>query len=92
MLSDAPASDDASRLDYGMRLAVARRASTYEISVLKDLLDREREMLKQNESMISDRTKVPFREMSLRSKDPAELAAWFAVANALLNLDETMSQ
>ncbi len=92
ILSDAPANDDASRLEYGMQLAVARRVSTYEISVLKDLLDREREMLKQNESMISGRTKVPFREMSLRFKDPAELAAWFAVANALLNLDETMSQ
>jgi hypothetical protein len=30
--------------------------------------------------------------MKLRSKDRQELAAWFAVANALLNLDETVNQ
>ncbi len=92
ILSESPSTDDQSRLSFAMELTLARNASTYEISLLKNLLDRERETLRQDESLIEARTKLPFRGMKLRTKNREELAAWFAVANTLLNLDETMSQ
>jgi hypothetical protein len=92
ILRESPSSDDESRIAYAIQLALARSGSTYEISLLKELLDSERETLKQKETLISERVKVPFRGMRLRTKDDDELAAWFAIANTLLNLDETMSQ
>ena len=92
ILLGSPSQDDESRIGYAVRLALAREASTYEISLLKDLLDSERRVLQRDETLVAARTKVPFKGMRLRTKDGNELAAWFAVANVLLNLDETMSQ
>ena len=92
ILHESPKDDDQSRIAYAIELALARSGSTYEISLLKDLLDSERQILKRDESLIAARTKVPFKGMKLTSKDRGELAAWFAITNALLNLDETMSQ
>ncbi len=92
ILSESPSTDDQSRIAFAIELALARNGSTYEISLLQNLLDSERESLQQDKALIAARTKVPFRGMKLRTKDREELAAWFAVGNALLNLDETMSQ
>ncbi|MEM1069851.1 MAG: PSD1 and planctomycete cytochrome C domain-containing protein, partial [Planctomycetota bacterium] len=92
ILTEASGLDDDSRIDYGFRLAVSRPATSYEASIVKSLLHDERKRLRENPKLISDRTKPPMEAMKLRSQDRSELAAWFAVANALLNLDETMSQ
>jgi len=92
VLSESPSSDDRSRLEYAIELALARPATSYELDVLGQLLESERETLEQNESLIAERVKVPFSGMQLRTKQDAELAVWFAIANTLLNLDETMSQ
>jgi hypothetical protein len=92
ILSQSPSSDDETRIDYGIQLALARSGSSHEVSVLKELLDRERETLKKKETLVAARTKVPFSGMRLRTDNREELAAWFAVANTLLNLDETISQ
>lgn len=91
VLSESPSSDDRSRIAYAIEVSLARPATEYEIDVLRQLLDSERETLRENTALVAERVKVPFRGMRLRTKDQAELAAWFAVANALLNLDETMS-
>ncbi len=92
ILSESPSADDESRIAFAIQLALARNASTYEISLLKNLLDSERQALRQDKNLIAARTTVPFRGMKLQTPNRDELAAWFAVANALLNLDETMSQ
>lgn len=92
VLSEAPAATDESRIDYAIRLALARTGEPHEIEVLKKLLAGERETLAGDEKMVAARTKPGFAGMKLRTKDKAQLAAWFAVANALLNLDETMTQ
>ena len=86
------AKDDDQRLAYMIELAVSRPASAFEISILKSLLNDERAAIKQDDSIVDERTKVPFDAMKLQSQDRNELAAWFAVANAVLNLDEIMSQ
>ncbi|NND99968.1 MAG: DUF1553 domain-containing protein, partial [Pirellulaceae bacterium] len=92
ILADCQIASDAGRLAYAVQLAVARPATTYEVTLLQQLLDRERELIDRDQSVVSKRTQVPFESMQLRTKDKDELAAWFAVTNALLNLDETMSQ
>ena len=92
IVSESPSSDDESRIAYGMRLAVARGPSSVETAILAELLASERDLLIKNPALVDERTRVPFDAMPIRSRDRGELAAWFAVANALLNLDETISQ
>jgi len=92
ILAESPADDDQTRIDYGFRLTVARPASIYEISVVQRLLEDERTRLKKTPPLAEQRTQPPIDAMKLQSNDRVELAAWFAVANALLNLDETVSQ
>ena len=91
IVSQSPSSDDGQRIEFAMQLAVARRPSPREKQVLQRLLDRERETLNAKPALIKSRTERPFPAMPLRSDDQQELAAWIAIANTLLNLDETMS-
>ncbi len=92
ILSESPSSDDVARLQYAMRVALARDANRHEVDVLKRLLDSERDALAEDPALVAARTKLPFPAMPLRAEDQRELAAWFAIANALLNLDETINQ
>ena len=92
ILAEAPAADDGARLNYGVQLAVARHASSFELEVLQQLLVDERAAIDGNDGLIQSRTKPPMKSFQLRSNDKKELAAWLAVANALLNMDETMTQ
>ena len=75
-----------------MKLAVSREASDHELQILLDLLRSERHVLKDQEQLVKARTATAVPAFQLRSTDRQELAAWFAVANAILNLDETMNQ
>ncbi|MGI9474056.1 MAG: PSD1 and planctomycete cytochrome C domain-containing protein [Rubripirellula sp.] len=92
VLQDSNASDDTSRIRYAVKLAIAREPNGTELSILLRLLESERATVEQNEESSLARTKVPFAGMQIHSTDRKELAAWFAVTNALLNLDETMNQ
>ncbi len=44
-----------------------------------------------SETLSEARTRPAIPKMKLMTHDRAELAAWCAVANVLLNLDETMT-
>lgn len=92
IVSESPSSDDEARIEYAVRLAVSREPSNAETAILAELLASERDLLNENPALVDERTRVPFDAMPIRSRDRRELAAWFAVANALLNLDETISQ
>jgi hypothetical protein len=92
ILSESPSSDDSSRIEYAMQLAIARKPSTHEAEILMELLRSERQVLADQPGMVQARTERPFDGMRLRCEDRQELAAWFAVANAILNLDETICQ
>ena len=83
---------DEARMRYAVKLAVAREPNAFELQVLLDLLESERAVMAANPKPILARTKTPFVGMKIRSTDRQELAAWLAVTNALLNLDETMNQ
>ena len=92
VLCESPDETDVSRLAYAIQLAVSRAPADFEINVLSGLLSEERRRLSEDKKLVAQRTQVPFDAMKPRFGDPLELAAWFAVANAILNLDETMSQ
>lgn len=92
ILSESPSTDDLERARHAMRLAVAREASERELQILLNLLESERVVLKDQPQLVKARTANSVPALKLRSTDMRELAAWFAVANAILNLDETMNQ
>ncbi|HXJ41757.1 MAG TPA: DUF1553 domain-containing protein [Bryobacteraceae bacterium] len=79
------------RLDFGFRLATARRASPREIGILRDALKAELLEYRQHE----DRAEALLRNGEL-PVDPRvnkqELAAWTTVASMILNLDETITK
>ncbi len=91
ILMESPRDSDRARMRHAFRLAVARSPSDAEIGLLLDLLKRERGRISDEPRLVQQRTSVPMGGWQPRTEAKAELAAWFAVANALLNLDETMS-
>ena len=92
VISESPSTDDRDRVRYALKLAVSRDANDEETEILMDLLSSERQELKKQPQLVKARTTVSVPSLKLRSDDRLELAAWFAVANAILNLDETMNQ
>ena len=84
-------SDDGARMVHAFRLCVARTPTDRERAVLLDLyrrqLDHFRADPKSAEALIKvgDSARAP-------GLDPAELAAWTAIGNVLLNLDETITK
>ena len=91
VLLESPGDSDRDRLDYAFRLAVTRPPTANELDILNGLLRRQREALAGDADAVKRRTEVPFGGWQPETADRDELAAWFAVTNALLNLDETMS-
>lgn len=91
VLTEAPSTSDVSRMAWAFRAAVARSASSGELNVLMRLLREERDLLSARPELIEQRTAAASEIMAIRSADEGELAAWLAVTNALLNLDETIS-
>lgn len=92
VIQESATSDDESRIDYAVRLTLARSATQKEKEILKQLLKLERISISGDRKTIEARTKKSFPSMKLKTSDKTELAVWFAMANALLNLDETISQ
>ena len=89
ILMEQPQSSLDDRLVYAMRLCLCREPSSRELAILRNLYD------KQYEAASADvrRTKTLLKETSVPdSATPTELAAWYAVATTLLNLDETITK
>jgi len=92
VLSELPASGDRARIVRAVRLAVARSPEDREVDVLMTLLTVERTTLAEH----------PARAAALLAAHPGvqvpadlpavELAAWYAVATAVLNLDEMITK
>ena len=92
IISESPSTDEVSRLQYAAKLALCRMLTNQEIKILKDLLKRERALLRSERGLAETRVKAPSQVLQLRSNDLEELASWMSVTNTLLNLDETMSR
>jgi len=89
IIAEAPSTDLDSRLQHAFRLALARPPQPQELTVLKSLWET------QFESAKADATAA--KELSTGVELPknltaAEFAAWYAVASAILNLDECITK
>ncbi|MBB5032919.1 DUF1553 domain-containing protein [Prosthecobacter vanneervenii] len=89
IVAEAPSTDLDSRLNQAFRLALARPPQPQELTVIKSLWET------QFESAKADVTSA--KELStgielLKNLSPAEFAAWYAVASAILNLDECITK
>jgi hypothetical protein len=83
--------DPAARINFAFRLATARKPSTKERQVLRDLAEREFGGYQRNHDAALKLLRVG--EVKFNAKlDPAELAAWTTVASVILNLDETITK
>ena len=82
---------DSGRLDFAFRIAVLREPDNYERKVLTQLLEAN---LKHYEADPDAARQVIGAGLAPvpDTKEPAELAAWTAVARAVLNLSETTTR
>ena len=79
------------RIAFGFRLATARLPRDREVDVLKNVLQRQREIFRQNAEAATRLLAVG--EAPRNDKlDAAELAAWTMAASTILNLDETLTK
>ena len=89
VLVERPAADAAQRLRYAFQLCVARSPSAVELSALAELLEQQTASLAADpaaaQRVVGDDEPPPDITVP-------ELAAWHAVATALLNLDETITK
>ena len=85
IVAESPSTDLDSRLQHAFRLALARAPKPKELAVLKTLWETQFESAKtdpQATQELSTAVELP------KNLPPAEFAAWYAVASAILNLDE----
>jgi hypothetical protein len=89
ILRESPGNSIEDRLRYAFRVAVARMPGTDEAAILKKLFVQQRDAALQNPA----RAKQLVGEFPLPAGvSAADFVAWYAVAAALLNLDETISK
>ncbi len=83
--------DDTAKLNYAWKLALGRTPSGIERNVLEKTLAKQRELFAAEQTAAESLLKIGDFKNSGEAKT-AELAAWTAVANVILNLNETISQ
>jgi hypothetical protein len=83
------AKSDADRLQAAFELCTSREATFEELRPLGNLLDRARQELKAVPEAAKQLATEPLGKLP-ESADAVELAAWTAVCNVLLNLDEVL--
>ncbi|WP_395743033.1 DUF1553 domain-containing protein [Prosthecobacter sp.] len=89
IVSESPSTDLDSRLQHAFRLALARAPQPQELHVLKTLWETQFESAKAD----AKATKELSTGVDLpKNLPPAEFAAWYAVASAILNLDECITK
>jgi hypothetical protein len=90
VLAQGPADDDG-RLVFAFRTVLVRPPSAAEHRVLKGIFDKQRALYRADPASAARLVKAG-RYPVPNNMDPAEHAAWTAVANVLLNLDETITR
>ena len=92
ILEKTQGKSDKDRITHAVRRALSRDPSAREIEVLLSLLNEQSERLKSDTSIAKSLlSQAPQIEVS-EKLESNEVGAWFFVANALLNLDETITK
>ncbi|EDM28853.1 hypothetical protein LNTAR_13592 [Lentisphaera araneosa HTCC2155] len=79
------------RVQFGWRLATARKANSAELALLKKEFNYRLNEYKKNPALAKERLTVG-DSVQVASSDKNELASYMAVAQLLLNLDETITR
>ena len=85
-------SADGKGIRWAFRKTLSREPTEKEIGVLAELLKKERERLQANPKDAKDLVGSATALKLSPGLSDVELATWFFVANALLNLDETITK
>jgi hypothetical protein len=80
------------RANHAFRLALARPATEKELSIVHDLIRNRLSHYHKNPQAAADLLKNPKFVYKPKHQNQIELASWFYLANALLNLDETVTR
>ncbi|MEE2990689.1 MAG: PSD1 and planctomycete cytochrome C domain-containing protein [Planctomycetota bacterium] len=80
--------DDRQRMAHAFQRVVSRKASTRELDTLMELYRAELARFEHNPEIAS----AALGKTSVAAADQPRLAAWFSIANVLLNLDETITK
>jgi len=84
--------DDASdRTIFAFRLVTARRPTAYEVRVLLDVFQRQKNEYQQDKKLALKLLNVGESKRN-ESLDVSELAAWTVIANMILSLDEVLTK
>jgi hypothetical protein len=91
MLAEGGA-DDAARLAWGFRLVTAREPTAEELSMLRSLLDQQRQDFAAGDSAPQALLTAGAAQQSTAGASDDELAAYASVGSLLLNLDEAVNR
>ncbi len=91
ILRESGTEETAGRLGFAMELALSREPDDYETTLLTELLHNTQQALQQSPEAADSLLSVG-RADTPDGVDHAELAAWTAVARAILNLDELITR
>ena len=92
VLREGGDSDD-DRLDYALRLCVSRAGEADERTILKELLDQQRERIAAGEVELEPLVGTqPTLYRQFTGQQATEFAPWVVVCRAILNLDETITK
>jgi hypothetical protein len=91
MLTEPDETTLEARLTHGFRLCVAREPNAKELEILKRLYESETAKLTADPKLAETRLQILLPRLREKEVNVIEAAVWFAIANTLLNLDETMS-
>ena len=95
IIQESPTAEDAGRIEYGFRLAVGRKPSKDEQAVLREVLHHELPRYQADAATTKKLLAAAHLDQmkpALNEAAAAEWAAWYHVAEILLNLDETITK
>ena len=79
------------KLNYAFRLALARQPTREELGDLRNIYEQQLANFSRDKKAATDLLSVG-ESSAPKDVDPSELAAWTAIGNILLNLDETITK
>ncbi len=92
IMNDHDAMTIEDRVRYGIRVCLSREAKADEVSELAKVFESELKLFSKDAAAVKELMDGSNRWKAAKGVDQAELAAWFSVANILLNLDETVTK
>ena len=91
MLTETKSQDAGARINLGFQLATARVPNAKERQILRDLAEQLEAKYRKNPEAAGQLVHVGEKPV-LQGLDETQLAAWTMVANAILNMDETITK